>query len=541
MKLLIAILPLLASPAWGQTFTYHPDLALHLGYGVNISNLDDVKGFSPFNLPIRSQDENVQGTPETKLYQYLIESESDLNSSYGIDASAQARYMGVSASASYSIRKEELLNEKSLTIVLGAISNFGKESITMVNSDINDDAKSLISSRNWQLFVSKYGNYYVNQVEHESRINVYLTISDITSKTKESISKSAKAGGSFGSFGGGASVSINSEISRASATKQLTINVQSRGDSTGFAGLYSLISDAITSPDPIKSVQAALKEYSKQFTRANSPISKYYLSSMTSFGLPDSGIHWNKSTELYLQRLLVDYNKMSLLLGTIEDQISNQNLTSLTSSSIRHGLNEERTQVTQLMANLIQSKDDCLSGCNGTKPCCKYVSLVEPELPYTDTVKAVLSQLSFVTAGAKYTPFHDRLNLIHLESPQLLNSFITLSIEMYCIPVNDESVLENMDYGSGSIPTPRIALLVNGDTLARGFTLEPINTIPRVFFNADGSIAKYSAHMEYKIDHHRLWSSPLTYRTRLQWQNCKLCPYEQQTEVQQGREAADRA
>jgi len=37
------------------------------------------------------------------------------------------------------------------------------------------------------------------------------------------------------------------------------------------------------------------------------------------------------------------------------------------------------------------------------------------------------------------------------------------------------------------------------------------------------------------------WSSPLTYRTRLQWQNCKLCPYEQQTEVQQGREAADRA
>jgi hypothetical protein len=133
------------------------------------------------------------------------------------------------------------------------------------------------------------------------------------------------------------------------------------------------------------------------------------------------------------------------------------------------------------------------------------------------------------------------LNLIHLESPQLLNSFITLSIEMYCIPVNDESVLENMDYGSGSIPTPRIALLVNGDTLARGFTLEPINTIPRVFFNADGSIAKYSAHMEYKIDHHRLWSSPLTYRTRLQWQNCKLCPYEQQTEVQQGREAADRA
>lgn len=492
----------------GQTYEYHPKSSLTLGYGIDIKDLSDGKAISPFKQPFKKEFENPSGTPSTNFYQSVILTEEDLMKSYNLDANISARYLTFNASASFKIDRREILSSSNLTILISGENNYGNQYMVVTKDDLTNDASRLIEAKKFDKFINDFGNFIVNKVERKSCINVYLTLKNVDKEFKETISKDAKAGGSLGKFSGDGSISLNQAINTASKNRSFTINIQSNGDETGFNNLRNLLDVALASADPIAVITKTLKDYFTEFTRDNSPISKYYLSSVTSLGIPKEFIKWNATTEDQLKQLYKLYTILDQKRDALEAIQTDKTFISLASNIEKKSLSNELKNINKTMTSLLTIKDNCLTKCQvspSISECCNTNSIADLETPVGDNYTKLLNKLTtykeqtvFLDKGQEYVLFDQMI-------PNLKQKKLKVFAKFYFVPFQKGTIFEP-DWRQWILMPMQLEFLVNGKVysirpqLEKGERYLPQAPAPFPILDSRSNIIGYNNYWVYNLD-----------------------------------------
>lgn len=451
----------------GQVYKISPNSAFELGKGIDLRRVDQGKTFALFKdlTPVW---ENQTGTPSTSVYEQIITSEQDYQSSRGMDINLSARYFGASLDASYQSNKQEILNSSSLTLSFVASSDFGRQVLKKIlPTDMEADPAALISAGKYDEFVQKYGNYFVNAVRRTASITVYLIITSIKQDTKSSLTATAKGGYSSGpGTGFSASASLNSEVSQAIKDKRTMISIQSSGDSSGFAGLRDLLTNALQQVSPMDKIAEIIRNYVGQFKRENSIISEYHLTPMTSLNVPRNYISWDEATD----NRIVDLYQQYIGLQKIKDkyQLLQNDVTynSLVTDNDKSSIDETITNLNKDLYYLSKRRDSCLYECQSSRDiysCCTYnVNFYQPN-PIFSRYWDYYNLFHHIYNYPSILKVADTLDLVNASVPPLHSRKIRVSFKYAFDRVIPAYLWDSELHG-------KFVLLVNGRSYESAFT-----------------------------------------------------------------------
>jgi hypothetical protein len=411
----------IALKGYSQVYKLSPGSAFELGKGIDLRKVDEGKIFALFKK-INAKWENETGTVSTSVFEQIITSEQEYQSSKGLDVNLSARYMGASLDASYKSNEKEILNSSSLTLSFVATSDFGKQVLSKVTpDDLEEEPKNLIAQGKYEEFITKYGNYFVNAIQRQAGISVYLILTSMKKESKKAISTSVTGSYSTGPGSGfSASVSLSSEVSNAIKEGRTSIKIESNGDTTGFAGLRDLLSNALKQNSPLDKIAETLRDYIGQFTRESSIISAYYLTPMTALGIPKKNISWNEATNVRIRDLYKMYKDLLITKDQYETLLNDNLFNAISKDEDKQSIKHTLDNLDAELFSLSTKKDQCLFECQENSDiytCCSYT----------------LHSFKPNTLFSKYWDYYNVFDHVY-NYPSLLNKGDTLTLVDQSIP-----------------------------------------------------------------------------------------------------------
>lgn len=480
---IILSLLLVTVSTYSQEYKLHPKAALELGKGIDLRRIEEGKVFSLFKT-LEPKWENPVGTPATNVFEDVITTEEEYEKSLGIDVNINARYMGASLDASYNLNRKEILNSSSITLLFTATSDFGRQTLQNITFDnLNDDPKNLINQGKYIEFVQQYGNYFVFAVRRTIGINIYLTLTSTSKQKKEKITAQIKGGYTSGpGTSVSASVNINTEVFEANKQGRIRINLQSNGDTTGFAGVRNLIRDALNKDNPYDKISATLEKYMGQFSRSSSIITTYYLTPMTNLRLPREYIQWDEATNARIVDLSKQYKSLLEIQTNYETLKANSMFNSLATDDEKNSLQKTIVNINRELYHLSKRKDSCLFECQTNEnpyDCCNYEFLYYKENDVFKTYWAYYNILNHEYNYPKSFSRGENYELINIKIPPLKSKKVKITFKYA------------LDYNT-TPPTWGPSLVATGNLIVNDkkypFRFWGKNGFPPTIFDDDGVI-----------------------------------------------------
>lgn len=283
-------------------YRYHPRSTLSLGRNFDLRDVTE-----PKPPAIVAQSEWLdQGAPSTTIQAYFVRNQRELNQSAKRDIHIEGRYLSASASGGYNFNELTKFSSDSISVVLIATVDFGRQALQAGAALTAEAAQAL--QEDALNFARTYGTRYVAQQRRGAHLAAVVTIEALDEYTKREFTSNFQAGGGLGGFSAKAKASFNRMVESASKQSRLRIEVAAVGGD-GPTNLKAILTGyAKDSADPFGDMSTKLQSALAGFTKENSAAIEYTVSTMADFGLDDTVLPpWRDAQEEQLLKLADDY------------------------------------------------------------------------------------------------------------------------------------------------------------------------------------------------------------------------------------------
>jgi len=294
-------------------YRYHPRSTLALGRNFDPRDVTDSKP-----VAIDAQGEWLdQGAPSSSIQAYYARNRRELNITVKRDLHIDMRYLTANAQGTYDFDSVSKFTSDSISVVLIATADFGREALK-AGAALTEQAQTELAE-NPVGFARKYGTRYVSQQRRGAHLTALVTISALDRSTKTEFTSTFQGGGGIGSFSAKAKAVFNRMVESASKQSRLQIDVRAVGGNGPSDLAQVLTGFAANSSDPFGDMSVRLRAALAGFTKENSAVIEYTVSSMSNFGLDDTVLPpWHDNQEEQLHRLVEDYRNTLRDLAVIE-------------------------------------------------------------------------------------------------------------------------------------------------------------------------------------------------------------------------------
>jgi hypothetical protein len=299
MRSIIVLFLLFPNLIFSQNyFSACKQIPLNLGNGFDISNPAELKQRA-FESSESIYDEE---SAETSISYSIVHNQKEFQRQIEKDVSINARFLSVSTSASFELNDEVYASGNFTTIIFKANSNFGSKGLESYN--LKPEAKALIDSSKYDLFIEKYGTHYVQKISTGIELSFFISFENSYYEVNENNSAEGNAGISFIN----SELSINKALMKANNDNALHVQIYSNGPKDAISSLSDIIR---YSENPIAQIQIEISKYLKEFNRSSSKTLGYFYSPFSQYGIPKSKINWNIIREKNLIDIKTEYELAS--------------------------------------------------------------------------------------------------------------------------------------------------------------------------------------------------------------------------------------
>ena len=329
-------------------YSFHPRSIMSLGVGFSPNDVSVPK--LPCVQAQRGAFEN--GALSTSFSSVLVTNAEQLKSALGIDLKIDASFLGGSVGGQFNYSDSALFDEKSVTLVVQATTEFGRIAL-QAPITLTDSAKALLATPT--KFANACGTRLVSVERRGASVSAIITIDSLSQGDKQSISAGLSASGGFGPVSGSASAAFKTEMARAAQSGRLNIQVVATGG-TGLGGLGKLLVALTTNPDSLDKIQAGLGDYLSQFNADNSVPIGFHVLSMSDLGYdPADEDVWTINKERRLRQIAATYDEVSSIVDAGNgilggSDIRSKMLSADTLSAIRKAVPQYQTYLDNLAA-----------------------------------------------------------------------------------------------------------------------------------------------------------------------------------------------
>jgi hypothetical protein len=299
MRAIIILFLLFPNLIFSQNyFSACKQIPLNLGNGFDISNPAELKQRA-FESSESIYDEE---SAETSISYSIVHNQKEFQRQIEKDVSINARFLSVSTSASFELSDEIYTSDNYTTIIFKANSNFGSKGLESYN--LKPEAKALIDSSNYDLFIERYGTHYVQKISTGIELSFFISFENSYYEVDENNSAEGNIGVSIIN----SELSINNALKKAINEKALHVQIYSNGPKDAISSLSDIIR---YSDNPIEQIQSDISNYLKEFNRSSSKTIGYFYSPFSQYGIPKSKINWNIIREKNLIDIKTEYELAS--------------------------------------------------------------------------------------------------------------------------------------------------------------------------------------------------------------------------------------
>lgn len=309
------------SAADPSDYGYYPKISLALGRGFNPADITGDAKRPCLEAPKKPSIEVRldSGPPSTRLSTAYVRNFDELTEASHFDAKASAEVLDNSGNASFSIDTQSAFARSSASVLVSAITDYGRWGLDP-STVLTLDAKKLLTDPDQ--FEEVCGSRYVVFEERASSANVLITIENVSRTWKQTMEGHAGASGNLGPLTAEATANFNSELKRAAKQNRVTVQVFATGGA-GFASLGQLAKTVVGDPDPLRSLGDGLSKFMESFSSANAAVISYKVASMTHFGWkPKHQNTWTDLKENQLREIAVNYKVAEQELAGEKDYVT---------------------------------------------------------------------------------------------------------------------------------------------------------------------------------------------------------------------------
>jgi len=279
-----------------QVYGYHTDSSLALGRTFSPEDITKVK-FACIEFESQSLD---AGPPSTRLVMTFVENTKQLSQASKEEIKADVNLAKIKASGSQTNNSSYLEDTRSITLVLTATTDFGRWSLKS-SAKLTPAAQAVLA--NPKQFEELCGSRYVALERRGASAYASITISNVSSEFKNSVTSGVHYGIGVPTLGASASAAFNTEIRRAYKQNRLRTHVDGTGGG-GLGALRAVISGAGAKTNPIAEMAAGLADYVGSFTKDNAAPYEYTVASLKQFGWnPPQPTEWTIEQETHLRTM----------------------------------------------------------------------------------------------------------------------------------------------------------------------------------------------------------------------------------------------
>ncbi len=283
-------------------YYYHPRSTLALGRNFDHRDITESKPSAIVAQPIWLD----QGAPSSSVDAFFVRDQRSLNLTAKRDIHVEGRYLTSNASVDYNFDGISKFSSDSISVVFIATVDFGREGL-QAGATLTPQAASELQA-NPVAFARRYGRRYVAQQRRGAHLTAVVTVDALDSYTKNTFTTTLQGGTGIGEFSAKAKATFNKIVESAAKQSRMRIEVRAVGGN-GPADLVKILTGyAKDADDPFSDISAKLKGALAGFTKENSAVIEYTISSMSDFGLSDNTLPpWLDAQEEQLIRLSEDY------------------------------------------------------------------------------------------------------------------------------------------------------------------------------------------------------------------------------------------
>ncbi|HOY31992.1 MAG TPA: hypothetical protein PKW80_08950 [Bacteroidales bacterium] len=189
-------------------------------------------------------------------------------------------------------------------LIFNANVDFGVYSF-QTDPQLITEAKSLITQKRFQDFISFYGTHYISGIRKESSISVILTKTGTKNSSNENENSSVQTGGDIPLKGSGSFEIVNGNwTNRQLEQNEFSISVEIDGPAIEQSVIQGQIKDILNgdSQDKAVAIASIIESAIKNISDPNqSIITQYYYSPFTLYGI--EGIYWDDKKQNQLTKI----------------------------------------------------------------------------------------------------------------------------------------------------------------------------------------------------------------------------------------------
>jgi hypothetical protein len=283
------------SHAWSQSpqqfvdpeptyYDWYPDSKFEFGYGFTRAKLQQVLSRCiDFDGLVQNGTQAVYSNVTTEL----IYDAKSLNRVLNYDVHVSARYLSGKVDAAISRLTETASDEKSLSVVVKAISKF--QPINMIRPRLSDAANKM-ARENPSEFARKCGTHYVVRQTPGVIFNAVITLHSLSTSERQSLMASLAGSAEAGVTAVNVTSGFSESMEKVIQNQRANIEIFTNGG-TGFVDLVQIVKLAFEKPNAFGEVFNAVSAGKNGFNHENATGLVYDVAPMNQLGadLPEFG------------------------------------------------------------------------------------------------------------------------------------------------------------------------------------------------------------------------------------------------------------
>jgi hypothetical protein len=284
-------------------FAYFPGSPFSLGHGFIQNNLNKQFVTQCVSATKADASPNTAGLMFSEVEVYLVKDYSSLLDKMGFDARVSAHSPTSGFDASYQEQRQRIEERNSLTAVVQIAGEYS--AVVLENAKLLPNYSEMIDKGLVDEFVTECGARIVSKERRGVRLNAILSLSNVSSKSRQQID--ASVGGTYGaaSFTAEAKATFNKEFEEAKRDQRVSIKVKAIGGQ-GSDAFEQIISASIKDITSIDGIGEALAKYAKTLTKENAGVIGYFVADMPRLAVAVKD-PWIQEKQVQLERLVSLY------------------------------------------------------------------------------------------------------------------------------------------------------------------------------------------------------------------------------------------